>query len=69
MIREKNKFLIPLFLTLRNKIANFKKDEAKEARQRNIFELNLVKTNPNLSSEQVEELTNKLNANLQKQLQ
>lgn len=69
MIREKNKFLIPLFLALRNKISNFKKDEVKEAKQKNIFELNLVKTNPNLTPEQVEELRNKLNANLQKQLE
>lgn len=68
-IREKNKYLIPHFLTLRTKIANFKKDKVKEARQKNIFELNLVKTNPNLSPKEAEELTSKLESNLQKQLE
>ena len=42
IIIEKNKHLIPLYLTLRGKIKAYKRDEAKEAVQKNTFEVNLL---------------------------
>ena len=50
IIREKNKYLIPLYLTLRNKIAVFRKNEISELEQKYLFDLGLIKNNKNVSA-------------------
>lgn len=56
IIREKNKYLIPIYLKLRNKIKEFKRDDEKEARQKASFDINLIRDNAKLSPEEAKEL-------------
>lgn len=62
IIRQKNKYLIPLYLTLRNKISNYSRNPEQEVRSKMAYEINLVKNNSHYSPKEGEELTQKIQA-------
>lgn len=68
IIKEKNKYLIPLYLTLRNQIAAYRRDEVKALTEKHSFELNLVRNNSALSAAEAQQIEAKLNEGLQEKL-
>ena len=55
IIREKNKHLIPIYLRLRNQIANYKREPLTEEKQRHAFQVERI-SNSNNPAKKIQQL-------------
>lgn len=62
IIREKNKLLIPLYVELKNKISNYKRDEIKDEVRRSSLQIEKITNNKALTPEQITEEVSKAKA-------
>ncbi len=59
IIREKNKLLIPLYVELKNKISNYKRDEFKDEIRRSSLEIEKITEDKGLTPEEIVDHVNR----------
>lgn len=59
IIREKNKLLIPLYVELKNKISNYKRDEFKDEIRRSSLEIEKITKDKGLTPEEIVDHVNR----------